>query len=63
MGLSISYQIVTERHRGTLECHSEPGNGAEFVVKIPLKQSKAAESGDSRSDPFGNRPSSEQSSS
>ncbi|WP_448597322.1 PAS domain-containing sensor histidine kinase [Thermoleptolyngbya sp.] len=63
MGLSISYQIVTERHRGTLECHSEPGNGAEFVVKIPLKQLQAAESGDSRSDPFGNRPSSEQSSS
>lgn len=55
MGLSISYQIVTERHSGTLECHSEPGNGAEFVVKIPLKQPKPVESGD--------RPSSEQSSS
>ncbi len=38
MGLSISYQIVTERHSGTLECHSELGNGAEFVVKIPLRQ-------------------------
>ncbi|QKD82942.1 PAS domain S-box protein [Thermoleptolyngbya sichuanensis A183] len=63
MGLSISYQIVTERHSGTLECHSEPGNGAEFVVKIPLKQMKPAESGDSRSNPYGNRPSSEQSSS
>lgn len=63
MGLSISYQIVTERHSGTLECHSEPGNGAEFVIKIPLKQIKAVESGDSRSDLHGNRPSSEQSSS
>ncbi|WOB44434.1 PAS domain S-box protein [Thermoleptolyngbya oregonensis NK1-22] len=63
MGLSISYQIVTERHSGTLECHSEPGNGAEFVVKIPLKQMKSVESGDSRSNSYGNRPSSEQSSS
>jgi PAS domain S-box-containing protein len=63
MGLSISYQIVTERHSGTLECHSEPGNGAEFVVKIPLKQMKSVELGDSRSNPYGNRPSSEQSSS
>lgn len=38
MGLSISYQIITERHGGTLECISEPGRGAEFVVTIPLKQ-------------------------
>ncbi|WP_264321456.1 PAS domain S-box protein, partial [Zarconia navalis] len=27
MGLSISYQIVTERHGGSLECISEPGRG------------------------------------
>ncbi|MBF2084313.1 PAS domain S-box protein [Thermoleptolyngbya sp. C42_A2020_037] len=44
MGLSISYQIVTERHSGTLECHSEPGNGAEFVIKIPVKQAANAQS-------------------
>ncbi|MFB2894403.1 PAS domain-containing protein [Aerosakkonemataceae cyanobacterium BLCC-F50] len=38
MGLSISYQIITEKHHGTLDCFSEPGKGTEFVIKIPLKQ-------------------------
>ncbi|MEH2161032.1 MAG: PAS domain S-box protein [Nostoc sp.] len=38
MGLAISYQIITERHRGSLECISQPGQGAEFVIKIPLIQ-------------------------
>ncbi|HEY9908321.1 MAG TPA: ATP-binding protein [Thermosynechococcaceae cyanobacterium] len=37
MGLSISYQIVTERHGGTLQCVSEPGKGATFAIEIPLK--------------------------
>ena len=37
MGLSISYQIVTDRHNGSLQCHSSPGNGAEFAIEIPLK--------------------------
>jgi predicted ATPase/signal transduction histidine kinase/tRNA A-37 threonylcarbamoyl transferase component Bud32 len=36
LGLSISYQIVTEKHGGTLECISSPGQGAEFVIQIPL---------------------------
>ncbi|NWF60172.1 MAG: PAS domain-containing protein [Fischerella sp.] len=38
MGLSISYQIITERHGGSLECISQPGSGAEFVISIPLRQ-------------------------
>jgi PAS domain S-box-containing protein len=37
MGLSISYQIVKEKHGGTLECISEVGMGTEFVIKIPQK--------------------------
>jgi signal transduction histidine kinase len=37
MGLSISYQIVTERHGGSLYCTSSPGVGAEFAIEIPLK--------------------------
>jgi signal transduction histidine kinase len=36
LGLSISYQIVTERHNGSLTCLSSPGQGAEFVIEIPL---------------------------
>ena len=35
LGMSISYQIVTEKHRGTLECVSAPGQGAEFIITIP----------------------------
>ena len=38
MGLSISYQIVTEKHGGTLHCESEVGQGTTFVIRIPLKQ-------------------------
>jgi PAS domain S-box-containing protein len=38
MGLSISYQIISDRHGGSLECISQPGAGAEFVIVIPLCQ-------------------------
>ncbi|HLO50868.1 MAG TPA: PAS domain S-box protein [Kamptonema sp.] len=37
MGLSISYQIVVERHKGELNCISEPGQGTEFIIKIPIR--------------------------
>ncbi|MFN6563754.1 MAG: AAA family ATPase [Nostoc sp. ChiSLP01] len=36
MGLSISYQIITEKHGGLLYCQSEPGQGAEFIIRIPV---------------------------
>ncbi|MFB2769444.1 ATP-binding protein, partial [Pelatocladus sp. BLCC-F211] len=38
MGMSISYQIVTENHNGKLECHSTPNEGTEFIIQIPLQQ-------------------------
>jgi PAS domain S-box-containing protein len=38
MGMSISYQIVTEKHGGTLRCLSAPGQGAEFIIEIPIQQ-------------------------
>ena len=38
LGLSISYQIVVEKHRGKLQCFSVPGDGAEFVIEIPISQ-------------------------
>ena len=37
MGLSISYQIVTDRHNGSLKCSSSPGKGTELTIEIPLK--------------------------
>ncbi|MEH1944877.1 MAG: AAA family ATPase [Nostoc sp.] len=39
MGLSISYQIVVEKHKGTLQCVSKPGQGATFIIIIPICQS------------------------
>ncbi len=38
MGLSISYQIVVDRHGGSLQCESELGQGAVFTISIPLRQ-------------------------
>lgn len=38
MGLSISYQIVTEKHGGTLVCTSEEGMGTAFTITLPLQQ-------------------------
>lgn len=37
LGLSISYQIVVEKHGGQLQCRSEPGQGSEFIVQIPVE--------------------------
>lgn len=36
LGLAISYQIVVEKHKGTLQCFSELGKGTEFRIEIPL---------------------------
>ena len=38
LGMSISYQIVTEKHHGKLELLSTPGEGTEFKIQIPIKQ-------------------------
>jgi signal transduction histidine kinase len=39
MGMSISYQIITEKHGGKLECFSTSGVGTEFIIQIPLQAS------------------------
>lgn len=41
LGMSISYQIITERHNGSLTCESQIGQGASFIIKIPLQQSSS----------------------
>jgi len=40
MGMSISYQIIVEKHGGKLECFSNPPQGTEFIVQIPIQQRK-----------------------
>jgi len=41
LGLSISHQIVVDKHGGSISCQSTPGNGTEFMVKIPIQQQVA----------------------
>lgn len=36
LGLSVSYFIITENHGGTLAVESWPGQGATFIISIPL---------------------------
>jgi signal transduction histidine kinase len=37
LGMSVSYQIITDKHEGTLTCISQPDQGTEFVIQIPVK--------------------------
>ncbi|MEG3844079.1 PAS domain S-box protein [Microcoleus sp. herbarium14] len=37
LGLSISYKVV-EEHGGKLSCVSAPGQGAEFIIEMPIEQ-------------------------
>lgn len=45
LGLAISHQIVVEKHGGVLKCLSQPGEGTEFWIQIPLEP---AEDGNGR---------------
>ncbi|MGC9527015.1 MAG: hybrid sensor histidine kinase/response regulator [Limnospira sp.] len=38
LGLSLSRQIIEEKHRGKILCNSQPGSGAEFLIQIPINQ-------------------------
>lgn len=40
MGMAISYQLITEKHKGKIECFSNQGVGTEFVIEIPMRLSK-----------------------
>jgi signal transduction histidine kinase len=37
LGLSMSYKVIVEKHQGMLTCHSELGQGSEFIIQIPVK--------------------------
>jgi two-component system, NtrC family, sensor kinase len=34
LGLSISKEIIVEKHQGKIKCYSQPGEGSEFVIEI-----------------------------
>lgn len=35
LGLAVSYQVIVEKHKGSLKCISEPGWGTAFWIQIP----------------------------
>ncbi len=37
LGLSLSYDIVTQGHGGTLSAESKPGEGAMFIITLPVR--------------------------
>ncbi|TVQ64044.1 MAG: PAS domain S-box protein [Spirulina sp. DLM2.Bin59] len=38
LGMSISHQIITEKHQGIIKCQSSPDQGAKFIITIPVQQ-------------------------
>ncbi|WP_051326938.1 two-component system sensor histidine kinase NtrB [Desulfatibacillum aliphaticivorans] len=40
LGLAVSYFIVTKTHHGTMHVESTPGQGATFIIRLPLAQSE-----------------------
>jgi GAF domain-containing protein len=38
MGLSISREIIVDKHRGVFKCHSQTGESTEFWIEVPVKQ-------------------------
>jgi PAS domain S-box-containing protein len=40
LGLTTSYQIIVEHHKGRLEVTSLEGQGSEFAIELPLRQNQ-----------------------
>jgi signal transduction histidine kinase len=38
LGLSICYKIITEQHKGKIECFSSVGQGTEFAITLPISE-------------------------
>ncbi len=37
LGLSVSYSIIHDKHCGDIRVESDPGQGAKFIVELPLR--------------------------
>ena len=37
LGLSVSYFIITENHRGEMRVESRPGAGTKFIIHLPIE--------------------------
>ena len=40
MGLSLSYDIITQRHQGQIDVTSKEGDFSEFTIKLPKSTAK-----------------------
>ena len=38
LGLSVSYFIITENHKGEMTVESTPGKSAKFIIRLPVKR-------------------------
>lgn len=38
LGLSVSYFIIVDTHKGTMEVESSPGKGARFIIRLPMER-------------------------
>jgi signal transduction histidine kinase len=36
LGLAITHQIVVEKHKGKISCHSDLNQGTEFAIALPI---------------------------
>jgi signal transduction histidine kinase len=36
LGLSLSYDIITKEHNGTIKVESKEGEGSEFIIELPI---------------------------
>ncbi|MGC8492754.1 MAG: PAS domain-containing sensor histidine kinase [Syntrophobacteraceae bacterium] len=41
LGLSVSYFIICDNHKGEIGVSSEPGKGTRFVIRLPLRRKPA----------------------
>lgn len=37
LGLSIVYDIIVNKHQGSIDVSSEPGIGTQFTITLPVK--------------------------
>ncbi len=42
LGLSISYDIIVEGHSGALSVESREGEGAEFIIRLPVSRTRVS---------------------
>ncbi len=49
LGLTVSYQTIVNQHQGQLDVRSQPGQGTEFILQIPVRHSNAMKSNPSSS--------------